>query len=184
MLFEHIQYDFEGEKAQYSLCCTTVECHGECYSVGPSDELLAVPMQRAFRAISDCPADVFDTGHLLSTHWESEATVEQLVNLFDLADVEKHRKQLGKRYSEFLRVAAMSAGIYVLPAGGIDPQSPHKQDEMYYVVRGRARLRAGTEDQAVREGGIIFVAAGVEHGFYEITEELMVLVFFAPAESE
>jgi mannose-6-phosphate isomerase-like protein (cupin superfamily) len=105
-------------------------------------------------------------------------------NFFNLANAEKHRKQSGKRYSEFLRVPAMSAGIYVLPTGATDPQSPHKEDEMYYVVRGRARMRAGTEDQPVSEGSIIFVAAGVEHRFYEIAEELMVLVFFAPAETE
>jgi len=107
----------------------------------------------------------------------------QMANFFNIADAEKQRKDSGKRYSEFLRVPAMSAGIYVLPAGGADPQSPHKEDEMYYVVRGRARMRAGSEDHAVSEGSIIFVAAGVEHRFYEITEELMALVFFAPAET-
>ena len=108
----------------------------------------------------------------------------QTANFFNIADAETRREQSGKRYLEFLRVPAMSAGVYVLPAGGADPQSPHKEDEVYYVVRGRARMRAGSEDQAVSEGSIIFVAAGVEHRFYEIAEELMVLVFFAPAESE
>lgn len=95
----------------------------------------------------------------------------------------------------------MSAGVYVLPAGGIDRQSPHKEDEVYYVIRGRARMRVGpqensgkshgggdlardpTESQEVQQGSIIFVAAGVEHKFYDIREELVVLVFFAPAES-
>jgi len=108
----------------------------------------------------------------------------QLAEFFNLADTEKRRQQSGKRYLEFLRVAALSAGVYVLPAGGADPQSPHQEDEMYYVVRGRARMRTGSEDQAVSEGSIIFVAAGTEHRFYEVAEELMVLVFFAPAESE
>ena len=107
-----------------------------------------------------------------------------MANFLSITDLQNHRKQSGKRYSEFLRVPTMSAGVYVLPAGGTDPQSPHKQDEMYYVVRGRARLQAGSEDHAVSEGSIIFVAAGVEHRFYEITEELMALVFFAPAETE
>jgi mannose-6-phosphate isomerase-like protein (cupin superfamily) len=102
---------------------------------------------------------------------------------FNIGEEEKLREQSGKRYLEFLRVPAMSAGVYVLPAGGTDPQSPHKEDEMYYVVRGRARMRAGSEDQAVSEGSVIFVAVGVEHRFYDITEELVVLVFFAPAES-
>jgi quercetin dioxygenase-like cupin family protein len=120
--------------------------------------------------------------HSVSTEWE--AAIVQEADFFDIADAEKRRQQSGKRYLEFLRVPAMSGGVYVLPAGGTDPQLPHKEDEMYYVVRGRARMRAGSEDQAVSAGSIIFVAAGVEHRFYEITEELMVLVFFAPAESE
>jgi len=105
-------------------------------------------------------------------------------SFLNIAEAEKLREQSGKRYLEFLRVPAMSAGVYVLPAGSSDPQSPHQEDEMYYVVRGRARVRAGSEEQAVREGSVIFVAAGVEHRFFDITEELVVLVFFAPAESE
>ena len=108
----------------------------------------------------------------------------QMAQFFNIPDTEKHRKQSGKRYLEFLRIPALSAGIYVLPAGSTDLQSPHKEDEVYYVVRGRARMRAGSEDQVVSEGSVIFVAAGVEHRFYEITEELTILVFFAPAESE
>jgi quercetin dioxygenase-like cupin family protein len=108
----------------------------------------------------------------------------QAASFFNIAEAEKRREQFGKRYLEFLRVPAMSAGVYVLPAGAADPQSPHKEGEMYYLVRGRARMRAGSEDQVVSEGSVIFVAAGVEHRFYDIAEELMVLVFFAPAESE
>lgn len=108
----------------------------------------------------------------------------QLAQFFNIADAEKLREQSGKRYLEFLRVPALSAGVYVLPAGATDPQSPHKEDELYYVVRGRARMRAGSEDHAVSQGSVIFVAAKAEHRFYEITEELIVLVFFAPAESE
>jgi len=54
---------------------------------------------------------------------------------------------------------------------------------VYYVVRGRARLRAGAEDRPVAPGALIFVAAGVEHRFYDIEEELCLLVLFAPAES-
>ena len=108
----------------------------------------------------------------------------QVVSFFNMADVDKQRQQSRKRYFEFLRLPAMSAGVYVLAAGSTDLQSPHQEDEMYYVVRGRGRMRAGSEDQAVTEGSVIFVAAGAEHRFYEITEELTVLVFFAPAESE
>lgn len=114
---------------------------------------------------------------------EVQKELMQSTMFLDIADADKSRAQSGKRYSEFLRVPAMSAGIYVLAAGATDTQSPHQEDEIYYVVRGQGRMRAGSEDQAVGEGGIIFVAAGVEHRFYEIAEDLMLLVFFAPAES-
>jgi mannose-6-phosphate isomerase-like protein (cupin superfamily) len=102
---------------------------------------------------------------------------------FHISTLSQQREKLGKRYLEFLRVPPMSAGVYVLPAGGSDPQSPHREDELYYVVRGRARMRAGSDDREVASGSVIFIAAQVEHRFYDITEELVVLVFFAPAES-
>jgi quercetin dioxygenase-like cupin family protein len=104
-------------------------------------------------------------------------------NFFHLAELGQRQRQAGKLYLEFLRIPGISAGLYVLPAGGTDPQKTHKEDELYYMVRGRARMRVGQQDQAVTEGSVIFVAANVEHRFYDIAEELVVLVFFAPAES-
>jgi quercetin dioxygenase-like cupin family protein len=100
-----------------------------------------------------------------------------------LAEIAEQRALSGKPYREFLRVPAMSAGLYVLPAGGTDHQKPHREDEIYYVVRGRARFQAGSEHREVSAGSVIFVAAEVGHRFYDITEELAVLVVFAPAES-
>jgi mannose-6-phosphate isomerase-like protein (cupin superfamily) len=102
---------------------------------------------------------------------------------FEIAELEKERKRTGKSYLEFLRIPAMSAGVYTLPAGGTDGQKPHREDEMYFVVRGRARMRAGVEDREITQGSVILVAAEVQHRFYDIEEELVVLVFFAPAES-
>jgi len=104
-------------------------------------------------------------------------------NFFQASDLLDQRRQAGKLYLEFLRVPSMSAGLYVLAAGATDPQKPHNQDELYYVIRGRARMKAKDEDQEVSAGSVIFVAAKVEHRFYDIGEELAVLVFFAPAES-
>jgi mannose-6-phosphate isomerase-like protein (cupin superfamily) len=109
---------------------------------------------------------------------------EQEQNFFDIAQLERLRTKTGKSYLEFLRVPSLSAGVYVLAAGSTDNQKPHREDEMYYVIRGRARMRIGGEDQAVAHGSIIFVPASVQHSFYEIAEELVVLVFFASAESQ
>jgi len=103
---------------------------------------------------------------------------------FHIDDLMRQRAAKDKRYLEFLRVPAMSAGVYVLPKGGADPQKPHREDEMYYVVRGRARMQIGSDHAEVRPGSVIFVEADLEHRFYDIEEELEVLVFFAPAERE
>jgi mannose-6-phosphate isomerase-like protein (cupin superfamily) len=107
-----------------------------------------------------------------------------MTHFFHMDELNRLRAGKGKLYLEFLRVPAMSAGVYVLPAGGTDPQKPHRQDEMYYVVRGRARMQIGSEHAEVRAGSVIFVEAEAEHRFYDIEEELEVLVFFAPAEQE
>jgi mannose-6-phosphate isomerase-like protein (cupin superfamily) len=100
-----------------------------------------------------------------------------------MSEIEEQRNESGKLYYEFLRVPAMSAGLYVLAAGATDHQKPHREDEVYYVIRGRARFKAGSEDREVSLGDVLFVAAEVGHRFYDITEELGVLVFFAPAET-
>jgi mannose-6-phosphate isomerase-like protein (cupin superfamily) len=83
-------------------------------------------------------------------------------------------------YVEQLRTAEMSFGTYLIPVGGTDGQSPHAEDEIYTVVRGRARLVTPSGCVDVGPGSVLFVPAGEEHRFVEITEELALLVFFAP----
>jgi mannose-6-phosphate isomerase-like protein (cupin superfamily) len=107
-----------------------------------------------------------------------------MTHFFHIDNLSRQRDENGKLYLEFLRVPAMSAGVYALPKDATDPQKPHREDEMYYVVRGRARMQIGSDHAEVRPGSVIFVEADLEHRFYDIEEELEVLVFFAPAEQE
>lgn len=90
----------------------------------------------------------------------------------------------GRRYGEVLRRPDLSAGVYRLAAGEADPQSPHTEDEVYVVLSGAAVLRGGDADLPVRAGAVIFVPAGEEHCFHSITEELVVVVVFGPAEGD
>ena len=101
---------------------------------------------------------------------------------YELTQLISQREANNKLYLEFLKVSDLSMGLYVLPAGGTDPQSPHTEDEVYYVVSGRAQIKVADEDRAVQAGSIVYVAKHVEHRFHSIEEELTVLVFFAPAE--
>jgi mannose-6-phosphate isomerase-like protein (cupin superfamily) len=104
------------------------------------------------------------------------------MDAFELGQLIGQQEQAGKAYLEFWRVSSMSMGVYRLPAGGVDPQSPHTEDEVYYVVSGKAQIRVGEEDRSVGPGSIVFVAARVPHRFHTIEEDLTILVFFAPAE--
>ncbi len=104
------------------------------------------------------------------------------MNIFTIEQLAAQQLNSGKLYLEFLRQPSLSVGLYVLPAGGTDPQQPHSEDEVYYVVSGSGRITVGDEDSAVAGGAVVFVAAGVEHRFHSISEEMRVIVFFAPAE--
>ena len=104
------------------------------------------------------------------------------MHAYELDDLRKQRIAVDDLYLEFLRVPALSVGLYSLPADGVDPQLPHTEDEVYYVVKGRGRIRVGDEDRPVQAGSVVYVAANVEHRFYEIVEDLDIIVFFAPAE--
>jgi mannose-6-phosphate isomerase-like protein (cupin superfamily) len=101
---------------------------------------------------------------------------------YELAQLISQRESSNKLYLEFLKVPDLSMGLYVLPAVGIDPQSPHTEDEVYYVVSGRAKILVAEEDRDVQAGSIVYVAKNVAHHFHSIEEELILLVFFAPAE--
>lgn len=105
------------------------------------------------------------------------------MHAFELDDVASARLAAGTAYHEFLRVPALSAGLYVLPAGGDDPQQPHAEDELYLVTAGRATIRVGGEDRPVAPGSLVYVPAHLPHRFHTIQEDLSLLVLFAPAES-
>jgi mannose-6-phosphate isomerase-like protein (cupin superfamily) len=83
---------------------------------------------------------------------------------------------------EVLRSDLLSVGLYLLQAGATDDQSPHNEDEVYYAISGRAKLRVGEQDHAVQPGTLLFVPALAVHLFHDIEEELVLVVFWAPPE--
>ena len=102
---------------------------------------------------------------------------------FELNEILTQAADSKKAYLEFLRVPDLSVGLYRLAAGAQDPQSPHREDEVYYVLRGRAEIEVEGSVRAVRQGSLVYVPAGAAHKFVTIAEDLEILVFFAPAES-
>lgn len=102
------------------------------------------------------------------------------MDLFEYRDVQRGREASGKPYLQFINKTTLSVGLYVLPVGSVDGQSPHAEDEVYYVVSGRGMVEVAGERQSVQSGSIIYVAREVEHRFVDIEEDLSILVFFAP----
>ena len=82
-------------------------------------------------------------------------------------------------YFQYIENSALSSGIYILKAGESDPQKPHSEDELYYVMEGRSRFEVNDLNYAVGPGDVIYVPAFDPHRFYDIEEDLKLLVFFS-----
>ena len=51
-------------------------------------------------------------------------------------------------------------------------QTPHAQDEIYVVIRGRGVLIHNGKRDRFESGDLLFVAAGTEHHYEDFTEDL------------
>jgi mannose-6-phosphate isomerase-like protein (cupin superfamily) len=87
------------------------------------------------------------------------------------------------RYVEWVRSQSLSAGVYRIAAGGVDGQSPHREDEVYVVTAGAAELEVEGRRTPVGPGTVAFVPRRADHRFVDITADLEVSVVFAPPES-
>ena len=97
---------------------------------------------------------------------------------FELARLLEKKKEMSFPYLEFIRAKSLSCGVYSLAAGAKDLQGPHDEDEVYFVIEGRAQVVVEGEESQVRAGSIIYVPASAEHRFVEIEEDMTLLVFF------
>ena len=103
------------------------------------------------------------------------------MNAFEIPELDPQpRDDQGHGYVDFFASEKLSVGLSIWPAGSVDRQRPHEEDEVYYVIGGRGSIRVADEDRQVRPGSLVFVAARVEHRFHDIEEDLRVLVFWAP----
>ncbi len=118
---------------------------------------------------------------IVSYSQENMAKIEsgEELSLFSLTDLLAIQDSLDKTYLPFFDNEHLSMGIYTLEVGAQDKQEPHKIDEAYYVLEGKAKFQVSETHMDVSPGDIIFVQAQAPHHFYEITNQLKLLVFFA-----
>ena len=99
---------------------------------------------------------------------------------FEIEKLLSRKAEMEFPYLEFLRTEGFSCGVYQLKAGARDLQGPHDEDEVYFVIDGRARIRVGDEEEGISRGSVIYVPRTAPHRFVEIEEDMTMLVFFGP----
>jgi mannose-6-phosphate isomerase-like protein (cupin superfamily) len=104
--------------------------------------------------------------------------------VFDLESIRGKLSGKAVEYLEFLNVPALNCGVYFLAAGSTDMQAPHDEDEVYYVLSGKARMRLADEERDIGPGSLLYISATTEHSFFEIEQDMTLLVMFAATPPE
>ncbi len=99
--------------------------------------------------------------------------------VFDLFELKQQKSNDDVSFQEFLNAESMQCGLYHLKKGSTDMQTPHDEDEMYYVIEGRAKLQVGDTEQVAKPGTVLYIKASEQHSFFEIEEDMTLLVIFA-----
>lgn len=82
----------------------------------------------------------------------------------------------GQRVHYPIRHGTMRVGIYAPDRD--DAQKPHSQDELYIIAEGSGYFVRGEEGVPCREGEALFVPAGIEHRFEEVSPGFKTWVIF------
>jgi mannose-6-phosphate isomerase-like protein (cupin superfamily) len=91
----------------------------------------------------------------------------------------------GEHSLSLLQRGTLDVKLALSPPVAPTQQTPHTQDEVYVVVRGRGVLLHDGERDPFESGDLLFVAAGTEHRFENFTEDLAVwVVFYGPQGGE
>lgn len=100
------------------------------------------------------------------------------LRLFNLADLLAKAEDRKSPYLEFLRVPALSCGLRRLAAGERDDQTTHDEDEVYFVLQGKAMMVTEDGKKTLGPGSILYLPADSNHQIVDVEEDLSLLVFF------
>jgi len=82
----------------------------------------------------------------------------------------------GERFAHALAHGSMSVELYA-PLK-IDPQTPHVQDELYFIHSGAGKLIIADVNHSCGVGDCFFVPAGVTHRFIDFSTDFSTWVVF------
>ncbi len=116
--------------------------------------------------------------HLNSYSQQDTLPEDPNLMTFELDSLVAQLAPTGRPWLSFMKGKNVLTGLYLLKAGAEDRQRPHDTDEVYYVASGKGKFVAGGEEVSIQTGSILFVKAEVEHHFFDIEEDLVLVVFF------
>jgi mannose-6-phosphate isomerase-like protein (cupin superfamily) len=173
--------DRNGPDEVFTMTAEVVACHGDT-GVARVQVRYGDPLVQEYLDLwvvsfaADGRARRFEEWPFWPTHGRAPARTEPVVLGRD--DVP------AGRYAEWVRSQSLSAGVYRIAAGGVDDQSPHREDEVYVVTAGAAALEVEGRRTPVGPGTVAFVPRRADHRFVDVTADLEVSVVFAPPESD
>lgn len=89
-------------------------------------------------------------------------------------------EQGGTNYVEVLTEDSLSVELAQYP--NPEPKTPHRTDELYYIISGSGMVHIGDELESVEAGDVVYVERGLEHDFVDIEDEITALVIFPRTE--
>ena len=90
---------------------------------------------------------------------------------------------MGEPFALAFAHGSMSVEIYTPKA--TDIQTPHDQDELYFIHSGQGELVIAGERHSFAPGMVFFVAAHVEHRFENFSDDFIAwVVFWGPKGGE
>jgi mannose-6-phosphate isomerase-like protein (cupin superfamily) len=94
-----------------------------------------------------------------------------------------HQYPQGAPFVTMMAGGTMSVEVYA--PKDADLQEPHRQDELYFIARGSAKLRIADQLLDAAVGDAFFVAAGVAHRFESFSDDFVTwVVFYGPENGE
>jgi mannose-6-phosphate isomerase-like protein (cupin superfamily) len=84
----------------------------------------------------------------------------------------------GGGYEVVHESAGLELGVYVPPSP--DPQTPHREDEVYVVVEGTGAIMIDGVRHELAVGDQAYVAANVEHRFVDHDGMVLLVIFNGP----
>lgn len=89
----------------------------------------------------------------------------------------------GERFVQAMAHGSMSVELYA--PRGYDPQTPHAQDELYFIHAGTGELIIGDHRHRFEPGAAFFVSAGTAHRFENFSTDFAAwVVFWGPTGGE